>query len=270
MITIKTDAEIEKMRLAGALAAKTLQSALSLLKPGISTKEIDQHIYRYIVKNGAIPAPLNYRGYPASSCISVNEVICHGIPSKKVILKEGDIVGIDVTVILDGYYGDTTATTPVGAISPHAHTLLYVTQQALMRGIAAVKEGNRLGDIGFAIQSYVEPFGYSVVRDFVGHGIGREFHEQPQVPHHGEAGKGLILKSGMTFTIEPMINAGRCETRILQDGWTAVTADGKLSAQFEHTLLCTPEGAEILTRLADSESLSPGGYDVPPPNELKD
>jgi methionyl aminopeptidase len=246
-IDVKTPKEIEMMRKAGRLAAETLVEVAPLIRPGISTREIDEFVHRDTLKRGCIPAPLNYRGFPKSCCTSVNEVVCHGIPSERV-LRDGDIINVDVTHIYEGFHGDTSATFFVGTPSPEARHVTEVSRKCLELGIAQVRPGARLGDIGAAIQEYAEGQGCSVVRAFVGHGIGRRFHEDPQVAHYGHWGRGARLKPGMTFTIEPMINTGTFEIRVLDDDWTAVTADGGLSAQFEHTLLVTLTGVEILTR----------------------
>ncbi|MGC4065995.1 MAG: type I methionyl aminopeptidase [Polyangiaceae bacterium] len=246
-IDVKTPKEIEMMRKAGRLAAETLVEVAPLIRPGITTREIDEFVHRDTLKRGCIPAPLNYRGFPKSCCTSVNEVVCHGIPSDRV-LKNGDIINVDVTHIYEGFHGDTSATFYVGTPSPEARHVTEVSRKCLELGIAQVRPGARLGDIGAAIQEYAEGQGCSVVQAFVGHGIGRRFHEDPQVAHYGQWGRGARLKPGMTFTIEPMINTGTYEVRVLDDDWTAVTADGGLSAQFEHTLLVTLTGVEILTR----------------------
>jgi methionyl aminopeptidase len=220
----------------------------------------------FAAKHNATPAPLNYKGFPKSLCTSINQVICHGIPSPDVILKEGDIIGVDVTLIVDGFYGDNAATIPVGQISPEAHHLLYVTLESLRRGIEAVAAGRHVGDIGAAIQRWAERFEYGVVQDFVGHGIGLKFHEEPQIPHVGKARSGPRLRPNMTFTIEPMINQGTWQLKILPDDWTAVTLDGKLSAQFEHTLAVTEQGAELLTvQNSTGEWEPPGRFEIPKP-----
>lgn len=235
------------MRRAGRLAADTLASVGPLVRPGISTGRIDEHVHEFIVSHGAVPAPLNYMGFPKSVCTSVNEVVCHGIPSPRHRLKKGDIINVDITVILDGWHGDTSATFYVGSPSPEAVKVVEVARRCLELGIAAVGPDARLGDIGEAIQGYAESRGCSVVRQYVGHGIGREFHEGPQVPHFRSTGENLRLRPGMTFTIEPMINLGTWKAKVLRDGWTAVTADRKLSAQFEHTVAVTADGWEVLT-----------------------
>ncbi len=246
-ITLLSTREIEKMRRAGRLAAQLLDHLAPMVKPGVSTLELNDEAERWTQKHGAKSAPLGYHGFPKSICTSVNEVICHGIPSAKEILKEGDIINIDVTPILDGYYGDSSRTFFVGTPSPDAKKLVEVTRECLMRGIEAVQPGGKIGDIGAAIQEYAESQGFSVVRDFVGHGISNVFHTAPQIPHYGIRGKGKRLRPGMVFTIEPMINEGTWEAVVLEDGWTAVTKDGKLSAQFEHTIAVTETGVEILT-----------------------
>ncbi|MFQ5789232.1 MAG: type I methionyl aminopeptidase [Acidobacteriota bacterium] len=246
-IFVKSAAELEAMRHAGRLAAECLEWILKQVQPGMTTQDIDDLQVEYAQKHHVKPAPLNYRGFPKSICTAVNEVICHGIPSPKHVLREGDIIGVDVTLIVDGFHGDNAATVPVGRVSDAAMRLLAATLEANRRGVAAAEPGARIGDIGHAIQSYVEPLGYSVVRDFVGHGVGRSFHEAPQVPHFGPRGRGLRLRPGLTFTVEPMINEGTHELVILEDGWTAVTADGKLSAQYEHTLAVTQAGVQVLT-----------------------
>jgi methionyl aminopeptidase len=245
-VIIKSDQDLAAMRLACRLAAETLERAAEVVRPGSRTDDINTFVHEYTVSRGARPAPLNYRGFPKSVCTSVNEVICHGIPGPR-RLADGDIVNIDVTSILDGWHGDVSATFYVGEPSPPARRLVETTRACLDLGIAEVRPGARLGDIGAAIQRHAEGAGFSVVRDFVGHGVGRAFHEPPQVSHLGRRGHGLRLQTGMVFTIEPMINAGDWRMRILDDGWTAVTADGRLSAQFEHTVAVTADGVEVLT-----------------------
>ncbi|MCU7914523.1 MAG: type I methionyl aminopeptidase [Candidatus Thiodiazotropha sp. (ex Gloverina cf. vestifex)] len=245
--TIKTADEIEKMRIAGRLAAEVLEIIESHIAPGITTLELDRICHDHIVNvQKAIPAPLNYRGFPKSICTSVNQVVCHGIPADK-SLKKGDIINIDITVIKDGYHGDTSKMFTVGQPSILANRLMGVTQKALWIGIEQVKPGCRLGDIGHAIQTFVEAHHYSVVREYCGHGIGREFHEDPQVLHYGTPGTGLVLQPGMCFTIEPMVNAGKQQVKLKPDGWTVVTKDRSLSAQYEHTLLVTDDAYEVLT-----------------------
>jgi len=246
-IVLLSSRELDKMRQAGRFAAELLYRLEPLVKPGVSTLELNDQVERWTQDYGAKSAPLGYHGFPKSICTSVNEVVCHGIPSAKQILKDGDIINIDVTPIVNGYHGDTSKTFFVGQPSPRAKKLVEVTEECLNRGIAEVKPGARIGDIGAAIQEYAEAQGFSVVQDFVGHGVGRDFHTPPQVPHYGKRGKGLRLRPGMVFTIEPMINEGTWEVKVLADKWTAVTKDCKLSAQFEHTVAVTEEGVEILT-----------------------
>ncbi len=253
MIYLKTDAEIDQMRPAGALAGELLDMIGAYVKPGITTLELNDIVHEYTKNKGGTSAPLNYRGYPKSCCTSINDVVCHGIPSSKAKLKDGDIINIDVTPIVNGYHGDTSRTFLVGNVSEKASRLVQVTKECLDRGIAVVKEGARVGDIGYAIQSYAESLGYSVVRDFVGHGIGKVFHEDPQIFHYGEQGKGQRLERGMVFTIEPMINEGTFRTKVLKDGWTALTLDGGLSAQFEHTIAIRSDWTVEILTLAPSE-----------------
>jgi methionyl aminopeptidase len=246
-VTVKTPAEIQKMRVAGRLAAEVLRMIRPYVKPGITTGELDRICHDYIVNvQDAIPAPLNYKGYPRSICTSVNRQVCHGIPGDKK-LKKGDIINIDVTVIKDGYHGDTSKMFFVGETSIQAKRLAKITHECMIKGIEIVQPGTRLGDIGHAIQRHAEAHGFSVVREYCGHGIGREFHEDPQILHYGEPGTGMALESGMTFTVEPMINAGKKEVKLLPDNWTVVTRDHSLSAQWEHTVLVTESGHEILT-----------------------
>lgn len=246
-ITLLSKREIEKMRKAGQLAAQLLDHLAPMVQPGITTQALNDEAERWTQAHGAVSAPLGYNGFPKSICTSVNEVICHGIPSPKQVLRDGDIINIDVTPIVDGYHGDTSRTFFVGTPSPLAQKLVEVTEECLRRGIAAVKPNGKIGDIGAAIQEYAESHGFSVVRDFVGHGISHIFHMPPQVPHYGVKGKGKKLRPGMVFTIEPMINEGTYEHILLKDGWTAITKDRKLSAQFEHTIAITETGVEILT-----------------------
>lgn len=255
-IRLHGPSDFEGMRKAGRLAAEALDMLVPHVKPGVRTEELDDLVFEFAMANGAIPAPLNYRGFPRSICTSVNHVVCHGIPGPKP-LKEGDIVNIDVTLIVDGWHGDTSRMLAVGAISRRAERLIEVTYEALMRGIAAVKPGNTTGHIGAAIQEFAEDERCSVVRDFCGHGLGRLFHDRPNILHYGEPGDGPELKPGMFFTIEPMINLGRPHVKVLPDGWTAVTRDRELSAQFEHTVGVTEDGCEIFT-------LSPAGLHKPP------
>lgn len=245
-ITIHKEEDFEGMRKAGKLASQTLDFITPYVKPGVTTNELNQLCHDFIVKNGAIPAPLNYKGFPKSICTSVNHVVCHGIPSDKKLMV-GDIINIDVTVLLNGWHGDTSRMFAVGKIGVKAQKLIDATYEAMMRGIEVVRPGATLGDIGHAIQSYVEPKGFSVVRDFCGHGLGRIFHSEPQIMHFGKPGQGLELQEGMFFTIEPMINAGHYSVKILSDDWTAVTRDRSLSAQFEHSIGVTKTGYEIFT-----------------------
>ncbi|MFT3929998.1 MAG: type I methionyl aminopeptidase [Spongiibacteraceae bacterium] len=252
-MTVDSPEQLEKLRIAGRLAAEVLDMIAPYIQPGVSTGEIDRICHEYMVNvQGCVPAPLNYHGFPKSICTSVNEVVCHGIPSDKKILKDGDIVNIDITVIKDGYYGDTSAMFHVGTPQAHADRLIKITQECLYRGIEMVKPGARLGDIGHAIQRHAEANYYSVVREYCGHGIGTVFHEDPQVLHYGERGTGLELKEGMIFTIEPMINAGKRHVKLNpKDGWTVSTKDGRLSAQWEHMIAVTHDGAEVLTARPD-------------------
>jgi methionyl aminopeptidase len=247
-INIKSPDEIEKMRVAGRLAARVLEMIEPHVQAGISTDELDRICHDYIVNDlDSIPAPLNYRGFPKSICTSLNHQVCHGIPGDRK-LKKGDIVNIDVTVIKDGYHGDTSKMFSVGKPSIQAERLMRISHECLLLGIDMVRPGTRLGDIGHIIQGHAEKNNFTVVREYCGHGIGREFHEDPQVLHYGKPGTGVVLEQGMTFTIEPMINAGKRDVKLLGDGWTVVTRDHKLSAQWEHTILVTADGHEILTR----------------------
>jgi methionyl aminopeptidase len=241
-----TQESFEKTRIAGSVAAGALNEVEKLIKPGITTDEIDSLCYEFINDHGAYSAPLFYRGFPKSSCTSTNHVVCHGIPSNKV-LKEGDVLNVDVTAFKDGWHGDTSRMFEVGKVSVKAKKLINTTYDAMMKAIKILKEDIYLGDIGSTIQNYVEAQGFSVVQDFCGHGIGKAFHEEPSVLHYGKKGTGEKIKAGMIFTIEPMINAGNYETKTLNDGWTAVTKDKSLSAQFEHTVGITKEGYEIFT-----------------------
>ena len=251
-VTIKTESEIEKMRIAGKLASEVLDMIEEHVKVGVTTDELNTICHDYIVNTQkAIPAPLNYRGFPKSVCTSVNHVICHGIPGDKK-LKKGDIINIDVTVIKDEYHGDNSRMYFVGKPSILAKRICEVALESMMIGIRMVKPGVQLGDIGHAIQKHAESNNFSVVREYCGHGIGKVFHEEPQVLHYGKPGTGMTLKEGMTFTIEPMINAGRRETRLLADDWTVVTRDHSLSAQWEHTILVTKDGYEIMTNSANA------------------
>jgi methionyl aminopeptidase len=244
------------MRRAGRLVAECLDLLVDEVRPGITTAHIDRFVFEFALSRGVLPATLMYRGYTRATCTSINHVVCHGIPNDKP-LKDGDIVNIDVTLIVDGWHGDSSRMYQVGELPRRAERLIEVTYEAMMRGIAAVKPGNTTGDIGAAIQSFVEPQHMSVVRDFCGHGLGRLFHDEPNIVHVGRSGDGVVLKPGMFFTVEPMINLGRPHVKVLSDGWTAVTRDRSLSAQFEHTVGVTATGAEIFT-------LSPGGLDKPP------
>lgn len=247
-VSIKTPDEIEKMRVAGRLAADVLQMIGPHVRVGVSTGELNTRCHEFIVnQQQAVPAPLNYRGFPKSICTSVNHVVCHGIPGDR-HLKDGDIINIDITVIKDGYHGDTSKMFFIGAPSIRARRLVEVTYECLSLGISMVRPGTRLGDIGHAIQTHAEEHNFSVVREYCGHGIGREFHEDPQVLHYGDRNTGPTLEPGMTFTIEPMINAGKRHVRLLPDNWTVVTKDRSLSAQWEHTVLVTGSGVEVLTR----------------------
>jgi methionyl aminopeptidase len=251
--TIKTPEEIEKMRIAGRLAGEVLQMIRQHVQPGITTNELDRICHDYIVDvQHAIPAPLNYRGFPKSICTSVNHVVCHGIPGDKV-LKRGDAVNIDITVIKDGFHGDTSKMFFVGEPGVAAERLARISHECMCLGIELVRPGAALGDIGHAIQQHAEANNCSIVREYCGHGIGREFHEDPQVLHYGTPGTGMQLQAGMTFTIEPMVNAGKRQTRLLRDGWTVVTKDHSLSAQWEHTILVTQDGHEVLTCLPGDE-----------------
>ena len=261
-VSIKTPQEIQKMRIAGRLASELLNYIKPFVQPGITTNELDRLCHEYTVDmQQCIPAPLNYAPhghapYPKSICTSVNHQVCHGVPGDKV-LKSGDILNIDVTPIKDGYHGDSSRMFYVGEPSIQARRLCEITYQAMWRGIRTVKPGAHLGDIGYAIQSFVEPLGYSVVREFCGHGIGRKFHEEPQVLHYGKPHSGLKLEAGMIFTIEPMINAGKAAIKQLGDGWTVVTKDHSLSAQWEHTVVVTENGFEVLTLSAGSPPIPP-------------
>jgi len=255
-ITIHTPGDFAGMRAAGRLAAETLDMIVPHVQPGVTTATLDQLCHDFIVARGATPAPLNYRGFPKSICTSINHVVCHGIPGERRLI-EGDVLNIDVTVVLDGWHGDSSRMYAAGMPSTKAARLMDVTFESLLRGVAAVRPGATLGDIGHAIQSYVEGNRFSVVRDFCGHGIGRRFHEAPNILHFGKPAEGPVLRAGMFFTIEPMVNAGRPEVKVLEDGWTAVTRDRTLSAQFEHSVGITETGCEIFTK-------SPTGRDCPP------
>lgn len=261
-VTLKTPEQIAQMRVAGRLAGEVLDMIGPYVQPGVSTEELDRICHNYIVnEQKAIPAPLGYGGgggrmpFPKSICTSVNHVVCHGIPSDKKILKKGDIINIDVTVIKDGWHGDTSKSFIVGEASPLAKRLVDVTRECMVRAIRMVKPGVRLGDLGYEIQKLAESERFSVVREYCGHGIGQIFHEEPQVLHYGKPGTGLELRAGMVFTIEPMINAGKAHNKVLPDGWTVVTKDRKLSAQWEHTLAVTADGYEVLTARQEESDL---------------
>ncbi len=247
MIVLKSDGEIAAMRAAGKLSADLLDMIGEHVRPGVSTLELNDIAHDYTIKHGGIPAPLNYRGFPKSICTSVNEVVCHGIPNAKQKLKDGDIINIDVTSIVDGFFGDTSRMYHVGTgVTAKAKQLVTCAQECLWKGINVVHDGARVGDIGAAIQQHAEAQGFGVVREFVGHGIGRIFHEDPQISHTGQAGKGTRLTKGMVFTIEPMINEGHWKTKVLRDGWTAITIDGGWSAQWEHTIAITSKGDVVI------------------------
>ena len=252
MIVIKTAREIRQMQDACKISARALRLAGEAIEPGVSTLEIDTLVRKYIEEQGATPSFLGYGGFPSSTCISVNNVVIHGIPSKKTILKEGDIVSVDVGAYLNGYHGDNAYTFKCGAVSKEAEALLEATNESLFMGIKQAVAGNRVGDISAAVQQYTEARSYSVVRDFVGHGVGANLHEEPSVPNYGTPGRGVRLVPGMTIAIEPMINMGTHKVRVLDDEWTTVTEDGSLSAHFEHTIVITPDGPKILT-IADNE-----------------
>jgi methionyl aminopeptidase len=249
-ISIKSLKEVEALRVACQLATETLLAVGDMIRPGMSTEDINRFVHDDTVRRGGWPAPLNYHGFPKSVCTSVNEVVCHGIPTPDRVLESGDIINVDVTTIYKGFFGDTSATFYIGPPSAEAKHVTEVARRSLDLGIAQVRDGARLGDIGWAIQEFAEAEGCSVVRAFVGHGIGTKFHEPPQVSHVGDRGKGDRIRAGMCFTIEPMINIGGYEVEVLSDKWTAITADGSLSAQFEHTLVATKNGCEVLTRRA--------------------
>ena len=255
MVDIKSKVDIEKMRVAGKLASEVLEMIGQYVKPGVSTEELDQICHDYIVKEqNAIPAPLNYKGFPKSICTSVNHQVCHGIPSDDKILRESDIINIDVTVIKEGFHGDTSKMYYAGKPSILAERLCKVTQECMYQAISIVKPGLHIGDIGAVIQKHAYDNNFSVVKDYCGHGIGKNFHESPQILHYGIKNTGIRLEEGMTFTIEPMINSGKYKTKLLNDGWTVVTQDHSLSAQWEHTILVTNNGYEILT-LRDEENI---------------
>ena len=255
-IPLKSSADIAAMRVAGKKAASVLDLLDDAVQPGVTTEELNTIAHTFITEElKCIPAPLNYKGFPKSICTSINEVICHGIPNTKAKLKSGDIINIDVTIIDDGWHADTSRMYLVGEVAPHAERLVDVTRECMVKGIELVKPGTTLGDIGAAIQEHAHKHHYSVVREFCGHGIGRVFHEEPQVLHYGTAGRGTELVEGMVFTIEPMINQGKRGMRMLSDGWTAITKDRRLSAQWEHTIAVTAHGFEVLT-LAENETLA--------------
>ena len=247
MIVLKTSRELKLMREAGRISAKALKLVGEAVKPGVSTAYLDKLAYDYIISQGARPNFLNYGGFPATACISVNNQVIHGIPSKHTILKEGDIVSVDLGAAIDGYNGDNAATFACGKVTDEAQRLMDVTRESLYEGIKMATVGNRIGDIGSAVQQYVEARGYSVVRKFVGHGVGASLHEDPEVPNYGKAGRGVRLQRGMTLAIEPMVNAGGYDVQQLSDGWTVITADGSLSAHFEHSVAITDDGPIILT-----------------------
>jgi len=248
MVMIKSAEEVEKLRKSNYIVAEVLEGLRELIKPGITTRKLDVYAEETTKKRGAVPAFKGYMGYPASLCVSVNSEVVHGIPSETV-LKEGDIISMDFGVLYKGYYGDSAITVPVGKVSSVAVKLMKITDEALYKGINEAKAGNRLGDISAAVQDHVEGAGFSIVRDFVGHGIGRSLHEDPQIPNYGLRGRGIELKNGMVFAIEPMVNEGTFKVKVLKDGWTVVTSDGKLSAHFEHTVAITENGPMILSRL---------------------
>ena len=247
-VSIKTEEDIEKLRISGRLAAQVLAMIGEYVRPGVSTEYLDDICHEYIVNTLKVtPANIGYYGYTKTTCISKNEVVCHGIPSNKIILEDGDIINIDVAIIKDGYYGDTSRMYYVGTIKPEAKKLVDTTYLAMIAGIKAVKPGATLGDIGHAIQTVAEKEKYSIVREYCGHGIGKTYHEQPNILHYGQSGRGLVLRKGMVFTIEPMVNAGKARVKELKDGWTVVTADQSWSAQWEHMVVVTDDGYELLT-----------------------
>lgn len=249
MIVLKSEAEIDKIRRASRIVAETLERLKEVVKPGITTLDLDKMAEEMIRRHQAKPAFKGYRGYQATLCTSINEEVVHGIPSKKRVLKEGDIIGVDCGAIVEGFYGDAAKTFLVGQADQESRQLVKVTEESLERGIEQMKVGNRLHDISWAVQEHAERHGYTVVRDFVGHGIGRQLHEEPQVPNFGTSGSGIRLTVGLVLAIEPMVNVGRAEVTVLEDGWTAVTLDGKRSAHFEHTVALTEQGTEILSRI---------------------
>ena len=251
LITLKSPREQELMRRAGRITAQARRLAGEMVKPGVTTFEIDAAVRKFIESQGATPSFLNYSGYPGSACISVNEVVIHGIPSKRIVLKEGDIVSVDVGAYIGGFHGDCAATYPCGEVSAEAKKLIEVTQQSFWEGIKNARAGNRVSDVSHAVQKYVESFDFSVVRDFVGHGVGSKLHEAPEVPNYGPAGHGARLQPGMTIAVEPMVCAGDWRVRVLKDGWTTVTEDGSLAAHYENSILITEDGPEILTVTED-------------------
>ena len=250
MVHLKTEVEIDRIRTSCRIASEAMLRVEKELKPGVTTLHLDQVADHYIRSQGAVASALGYKGFPRSICISINDEVVHGIPGERVVL-EGDILAVDIAVKKDGYHGDMNVSMTAGQVAPETQRLLEATRQGLEVGLAASVPGNRLGDVGHAIQTYVEKRGYSIVREYCGHGIGRNFHEEPQLLHYGIAGTGRRLQAGMVFTIEPMVNEGLPDTRVLDDDWTAVTVDGKLSAQFEHTVVVTRDGPDILSRFAD-------------------
>jgi len=250
VILLKSARELEHMRAAGRILAEVKERLKALVRPGTSTKDIDEDIESFIVGKGAVPAFKGYRGYPATVCTSINNEVVHGIPSAKRKLKDGDIIGLDLGCIVEGYYGDCAITLPVGPVPERVQELLDVTRESLDKAIGQCRAGNRIGDISYAVQAHCESHGFGVVRAFVGHGIGRALHEEPQVPNFGEAERGPVLKAGMVLAIEPMVTMGSWEVRVLEDGWTAVTVDGSLAAHFEDTIAITANGPEVLTRTA--------------------
>ncbi len=247
MIVLKTSRELAIMKEACVISAGALQTVAKAVEPGVSTAELDRLAEEYIRSKGAVPNFKNYQGYPATACISINNEVIHGIPSKQRILRQGDIVSVDLGAMYEGYHGDNAATFAVGDVTPEAKRLMDVTRESLYEGINAARPGGRIGDISHAVQSYVEANGFSVVRQFVGHGVGTKLHEDPEVPNFGKAGHGFRLMPGMTLAIEPMVNAGDYQVRVLKDGWTTVTSDGSLSAHFEHTVVITEDGPKIMT-----------------------
>jgi methionyl aminopeptidase len=256
MIVCRSDAEIDRMKTANKLVADVLEALEAAVAPGVTTEDLDRLAERLVREGGAVPAFKGYRGYPATLCASINEEVVHGIPSKTRVLKAGDIVSLDIGVKVGGYYGDSAVTVPVGAVPESTTRLLQVTRQALDRAIAQVKVGGRLSDLGHAVQVWVESHGFSVVREFVGHGIGEKLHEEPQIPNYGEPGHGPKLSAGMVLAIEPMVAMGKPETKVLRDGWTAVTRDGSLAAHFEHTVAVTTAGPRVLTARPKAPAVS--------------